>query len=428
MKNLLFFSILIILTAFFVASEFAIVRVRKTRIDQMIEEGNQKAERVRTLLQNLDGYLSACQLGITITSLGLGWIGEPTFRVFIEPFITSLQLPESATRMLAFFIVFGLVTFLHVVIGELTPKTIAIQQAERISLFIAKPLHFFYIGAFPIIWFLNGSARLLTRLFGMKPIDEFEKALTEEELRLSMSESYKGGEINQYELQYVNRIFEFDDRLAREIMVPRTEIVCVYRNDSFEDNLATLKGEKFTRFPVADDDKDHIIGLINLKELYRDLLNNDPKPFHKYIRPIITVIEHIPIKKLLIKMQKEQVYMAILVDEYGGTAGLVTVEDIVEEIVGEIRDEFDNEEKSKITKVNDSITILDSKLLIEEVNDLFDLELDHSELDTIGGWMLTKVDKIKLGSTITIEQYEFKITEVDGHQIKSIEVTNLTNK
>lgn len=423
--NLIIFAILIAFTAFFVAAEFAIVKVRDTRIEQLILEGNKNAVTVKKILKNLDGYLSACQLGITITALGLGWIGEPTFHRVIEPIINALHLPESLTGPASFLVVFGIVTFLHVVVGELAPKTVAINKAETISLLLAKPLHWFYIIAFPLIWLLNGSARLLVRLFGMKPADNHEQALSEEELRLSLSESYKSGEINQSELQYVNRIFEFDDRLAREIMVPRTEIICVFNTDPIEENLEILKHAKYTRYPVAEGDKDHIVGLINVKEIFQDLFKDDLKPFEEYVRPIISVIEHIPIKELLLKMQKEEIHMAILVDEYGGTAGLVTVEDILEEIVGEIRDEFDSDEEPMINKVSPTVTRLDGKVLIEEVNTLFNLELDDSELDTIGGWMFSQLNEVSLGSEVQVDDYEFKVIDLEGRQIKFIEVTKL---
>lgn len=426
--NLILFIFLIFFTAFFVAAEFSVVKVRKTRIDQLAMDANKNAIIVQKILNNLDGYLSATQLGITIAALGLGWLGEPTFHGLIDPFVAWLGLPEAVTSTLSFLIVFLLVTFLNVVVGELAPKTIAIQKSEQIALLIARPLHWFYIIAFPLIWLLNSSARLLVRVFGFKPNDANETALSEEELRLIMSESYESGEINQSELQYVNRIFEFDDRLAREIMVPRTEIVCVYKDDTLEENLNVLKQEKFTRFPVADGDKDHIIGLINIKEVFHDVFNNHAKPLEEYIRPIILVIEHIPIKKLLIKMQKEQIHMAVLVDEYGGTAGLVTVEDILEEIVGEIRDEFDNDEQPMINKVSPTNTVLDGKVLIEDVNNLFNLHLDDSEVDTIGGWMLSQISDIQLGSSIKVNGYEFKVTDIDGHQVKYIEVIRQNNK
>ena len=219
------FAALIALTAFFVASEFAIVKVRKTRIDQLVLEGNKKAVKAQKLVNNLDEYLSACQLGITMTALGLGWIGEPTFQVMLTPLFDFLNLDARLTTILSFIIVFSIVTFSHVVIGELAPKTIAIQKAETIALYLAGPLILFHNIMYPFIKLLNGSARALTGLFGFKAINESEAAHTEEELRMILADSLKGGQINTSEYKYVNSIFEFSDRLAKEIMVPRTEIV-----------------------------------------------------------------------------------------------------------------------------------------------------------------------------------------------------------
>ena len=227
LTNLFLIALLIALTAFFVASEFAIVKVRGSRIDQLIAEGNKKALSAKNVTSHLDEYLSACQLGITITALGLGWLGEPTFENLLHPLFERLSLNDSIAQILSFGFAFAIVTFLHVVIGELSPKTFAIQKAEEIALAISKPLIMFYKILFPFIWLLNSSARLLTGLFGLKPASEQELAHSEEELRIILSESYEQGEINQSEYSYVENIFEFDNRLAKEIMVPRTEIIAL---------------------------------------------------------------------------------------------------------------------------------------------------------------------------------------------------------
>ncbi|MGN7295966.1 hemolysin family protein [Ferdinandcohnia sp. SAFN-114] len=418
-------AILIALTAFFVASEFAIVKVRSTRIDQLVAEGRKSATAAKTVISNLDEYLSACQLGITVTALGLGFLGESTVEALLHPLFGILNIPDSFSTVLSIALAFLTITFLHVVVGELAPKTIAIQKAERITLFFARPLIFFYKLMFPFIWVLNGSARLLTGLFGFKRISEHDIAHTEEELRLILSESYKNGEINQSEYKYVNNIFEFDDRVAKEIMVPRTEIIALENDKSVQEILTIMTSEKYTRYPVLDGDKDHIIGLVNLKELLTDVVTGtgaDGKTIEDYTRPIIHVIESIPIQELLAKMQKERVHMAILIDEYGGTSGLVTVEDIIEEIVGEIRDEFDTDEKPAIQKINDTTTILDGKVLIGEVNDLFGLQIDDTDVDTISGWILTEQIDVHPGDKIPFGGYEFRIIEMDGHHIKSLEI------
>ena len=423
--NLILVAILIILTAFFVASEFAIVKVRKTRIDQLIAEGNKKAVAARKVLNNLDGYLSAAQLGITITALGLGWLGEPTVEHLLEPVFHQLHLSERVASTLSFIIAFSVITFLHVVLGELAPKTIAIQKAETISLITASPLIWFYKIMYPFIWALNGSARLFIRLFGFHSANEHEVAHTEEELRSILSESFKSGEINQAEYKYVNKIFEFDERIAKEIMIPRTEIVGIYKEKTFPQNLKSMLNERYTRYPVFDKDKDHIIGMVNMKEVISAYIdqNEEMETMEPYLRPIIHVIETIPIHDLLLKMQKSQIPIAILVDEYGGTSGLVTVEDILEEIVGEIKDEFDVDEKPMIQSIENGY-IVDGKVLISEINELLDLDLKAEDIDTIGGWLLAQKIDIKIGQVFDVGQYQFKIIVMEGLQIKSVEIKN----
>jgi CBS domain containing-hemolysin-like protein len=423
--NLVVIAILIALTAFFVASEFAIIRIRSSRIDQLIEEGNTSAISAKKVISNLDEYLSACQLGITITALGLGWLGESTIERLLRPIFLSLHVSESMTHVLAIGIAFAAITFLHVVVGELAPKTLAIQKAEMITLVMSRPLILFYKIMYPVIWALNNSARITASMFGLKPVSENEIAHTEEELRIILSESYKSGEINQSEFKYVNKIFEFDNRIAKEVMVPRTEIESLSKDDTLDTLLQVLQEEKFTRYPIIDGDKDHIIGLVNVKEMITDLVGNEnssSQTLEKYTRPILRVIESIPIHDLLVKMQKDRVHMAVLMDEYGGTSGLVTVEDILEEIVGEIRDEFDMDEIPMIRKIKDHHYIIDSKVLVTEVNDLLGLEIDDEDIDTIGGWILTENYEAKEGDILPHASYTFKILEMEEHHIKYIEV------
>ncbi|WP_141433088.1 hemolysin family protein [Bacillus sp. 03113] len=418
---------LIALTAFFVASEFAIVKIRPSRIDQLLEEGNLKARSAKKVISNLDGYLSACQLGITITALGLGWLGEPTVERLLMPIFEHYDLQPPLSHILSFAIAFSVITFLHVVIGELAPKTFAIQKAEYITLQFSPALIWFYKILYPIIWALNHSARVVAGFFGLKPAKEHEIAHSEEELRIILSESLKMGEINQSEYKYVNRIFEFDNRIAKEIMVPRTEIATLQEGACLKEILEIIKEEKYTRYPVTiDGDKDHIVGIVNIKEILIDSLykkqKEEEKPILKYTKDVIRVIETIPIQELLLKMQKERSHMAILIDEYGGTAGIVTVEDILEEIVGEIRDEFDIDELPLIQKLNENHYIFDAKLLISEVNDLLGTSLSEEEVDTIGGWILTQKFDLQKGDKIEAEGFHFIIKEIEGHHISFIEV------
>ncbi|MEI5909400.1 hemolysin family protein [Bacillus spongiae] len=423
--NLFLVVLLIALTAFFVASEFAIVKVRSSKIDQLIDQGSKQAISAKKVISNLDGYLSASQLGITITALGLGWLGEPTVEDILVPVFEHFEINPSMAEAFSFIIAFSLITFLHVVIGELAPKTIAIQKAEAVSLALSKPLIVFYKIMYPFIWALNGSARFITSLLGFNLASEHEMAHSEEELRIILSESYKSGEINSSEYKYVNRIFEFDNRVAKEIMVPRTEMVSFEKDTIVANILKTASIEKFTRYPISEGGKDHIIGVINIKEVLTDSIQQQGEKPHllsHYIKPIITVIETIPIHDLLLKMQKERMHMAILMDEYGGTAGLVTVEDILEEIVGEIRDEFDADEIPLIQKKGNQHYVLDAKLLISEVNELLHLDLLAEDVDTIGGWMLTQKYDLQPSDVIKEDGYEFQALEMEGHHISYVEV------
>ncbi len=408
------------------ATEFAIVKVRMSKIDQLISEGKKGAVAAKRVVTHLDEYLSACQLGITVTALGLGWLGEPTVEKLLHPLFAYFNFNESVTHILSFGIAFALVTFLHVVVGELAPKTVAIQKAELVTLLFAPPIIWFYKLMYPFIWFLNGSARVLVGMFGLKPASEHDLAHSEEELRILLSESYESGEINKNELKYVNNIFEFDERIAKEIMVPRTEIVTISIDSTYDEVIELIKNERYTRYPVVDGDKDHIVGFLNIKELLTSAFTecDDPKPFdiHSYVNPVIQVIETIPIHDLLLKMQKERTHIAILIDEYGGTSGMVTVEDILEEIVGEIRDEFDEDEIPEIRKLNEDHYILDGKLRIEDVNNLLDTTLSDEDIDTIGGWFLTQKFDADVGVEVVDQDYIFKVHESDGHHIQYLEV------
>lgn len=428
--NLFLVVILIALTGFFVATEFAIVKIRSSRIDQLVAEGRRGALAAKEVTTHLDEYLSACQLGITVTAMGLGWLGEPTVERLLHPLFEKWNLNPSISHLVSFGVAFLSMTYLHVVVGELAPKTVAIQKAEQVTLLFARPIIWFYKLMYPFIWLLNGSARLLVGMFGMKPAAEHELAHSEEELRILLSESYQSGEINQNELTYVNNIFEFDQRIAKEIMVPRTEIVCLSIHDSLEDMVQIISKENYTRYPIVGDDKDDILGIVNIKEILTAQLANpsSPQTLSSYIHPVLKVIETIPIHDLLVRMQKDRMQMAILLDEYGGTSGLVTVEDILEEIVGEIRDEFDDDEIPDIRMISENHYILSAKVIISEVNDLLGTTLSDEIIDTIGGWFLSKNFAPKAGDFIEQDGYCFKVTEMAAHKIMYIEVFQIESE
>ncbi|HDX9588809.1 TPA: HlyC/CorC family transporter [Bacillus pseudomycoides] len=429
--NLILVAALIALTGFFVAIEFAIVKVRSSRIDQLVGEKKRGAIAAKKVTSNLDEYLSACQFGITITALGLGWLGEPTVKHVLEPVLITFHISPPIANTVSFIIAFAVITFLHVVVGELAPKTFAIQKAEQVSLLFSKPLMYFYRIMYPFIWTLNHAARFVTSLFGLKPASEHEVAHSEEELRLILSESYESGEINQAEFKYVNNIFEFDNRLAKEIMVPRTEIVGLYAEDLFETHIEIIRQEKYTRYPVFGEDKDEVLGMVNVKDFfirYMDGEKQEAKPIMAYTRPVIEVMENIPIHDLLLSMQKKRIPLAILYDEYGGTAGLVTLEDILEEIVGEIRDEYDEDEHPPVQHISDDCKIVDGKVLVSEINDLFGLHLNEQDVDTIGGWLMMQGGPMAEGDMTVVGEWTFTILEKDTHQIKRVEIKKMETK
>jgi CBS domain containing-hemolysin-like protein len=409
---------LVFLNGFFVATEFAVVKVRESRITQLISEGNKRARNVGKVLNNLDAYLSACQLGITLASLGLGWLGEPAIAHLLHPVFAYFGLGNTAVNTISFVIAFSIITFLHIVLGELAPKSLAIQQSEAVSLRVARPIQLFYKVMYPFIVFLNWSAAKFLGLFGLS-MDPQQDAHTEEEIRILVNESHKSGLIDQTELMLVDNIFDFSETMAREIMVPRTDMVVLNLRDPFEENVKLVQHERFTRYPVVDGDKDHVVGSLHIKDLLSSVLEGETDGLERLMRPILIVPETISISRLLTMLQKQRNQMAIVIDEYGGTAGLVTVEDIMEEIVGDIQDEFDDE-RPEIEQKDDLIS-LDGRMLLEEVNDYLGISLEATEVDTLAGWIYMQIDHPpKVGDSVRDGGYEFIVGEVDHLRITRV--------
>lgn len=422
------FILLISAAAFFSASEYAIVKVRSSRIDQLIEEGNKNAPAAKRVISNVDDFLSACQIGIMISVLGLGWLGHASVVNFITPLTASLGLPASVAGIAAFLIAFFIVLTALTIAGELVPKTIAIHQAEQITLATAKPLIIAYYLMYVLLWFFHKSTRLVAGLFGVSHVSQSDIGHTEEDLKIILADSLKSGEINPSEYAFVNKIFEFDERIAKEIMVPRTEMKIIEKDLTLKEVFEEAGIEQFTRYPVIDGDRDHIIGVLNMKYLLtayiRNPLNGD-KAVENFVLPVIQVIDSMPLNELLLKIQRERIHMAILRDEYGGTAGLVTIEDIIEEIVGDIQDEFDMEEVPEVQKIGEQHYIFSAKMLIESINDILEIEINEVDIDTIGGWMMSMNFDAIPGEKIIEQGYEFQVKEVDGHHIIYLEVRKI---
>lgn len=418
------FAVLIALTAFFVIAEFSIVKMRSSRVDQLVEAGHPKAQMIQTITSRLDEYLAACQLGITMMTIGIGMLAEPTMRRFLQPFFSNWSFEPTMELTISFGLAFTIATFLHVIFGEMMPKAIALQKAESMMLKIARPLTLFYFFMYPLIKLLNGTSHLLMKLFGLEPISQSDVSHTEEELRLLLSDSYRSGEINKAEYKFVNKIFEFDDRVAKEIMVPRTEMMTLDRQLTLREVFEVSDIEQFTRYPVTDGDKDTIIGLVNMKHLLTAFIK-DPaassQTVEQHTQPIIHAIETMNIGDLLLNIQRERIHMAVIVDEYGGTSGLVTIEDILEEIVGEIQDEFDTDEVPEIQKLSEGHYIFDAKVLLDEVNETLGISIVDEDIDTIGGWFMTQYFELGTPHFISEQNYQFYPLEVDGHHISYVE-------
>ncbi|EPD80620.1 hypothetical protein HMPREF1207_04376 [Paenibacillus sp. HGH0039] len=413
--NFVLIVVLVLLNGFFVAAEFAMVKVRASRIDALVLEGNVKARFAGKIVQNMNAYLSACQLGITLTSLALGWIGEPTVAYVLEPLLVNIGVPPVIIHTISFIIAFSVITAFHIIIGEQFPKTYAIRKSEEVTLWVAGPVLIFYKIMYPFIWMLNGTSNWLLRKSGIEPEGDHDTVHTEDEIRLLMKESHRNGLIDNTELTLVDNIFEFTETNAREIMIPRTEMVCLHAAHSFEENKEMAIQELYTRYPVCDPDKDNIIGFVHIKDLLK--ASDQLDDIRKIIRPLMTVPESMPISTLLKLMQKRKTEVALLIDEYGGTSGLVTVEDILEEIVGELQDEFDHE-RPVMEKKDEFTYSIDGMMLIEEVNNHFGTEIETEHYDTIGGWIYSQVEIPPMkNQRIHLGPLQFIIDEVEHMRI-----------
>jgi CBS domain containing-hemolysin-like protein len=397
------------------------VRVRSTRIAQLTEEGDFRAKIAQRVLLNLDAYLSATQLGITLASLGLGWVGESVISELLKPILLKFQLSTSVLHIISSVIAFLLITFLHIVLGEMAPKSLAIRKAEGTTLLVARPMQIFFVVFKPAIWLLNHSANLILKLLGVPLEPDHQQAHTEEEIRMLVEQSHKSGMIDQTELSLFDNIFEFTDRVGREVMVPRVNMVCIYVDDDLASNIEIIKESQFTRFPLCGKDKDDIIGIIHIRDVYERIIQKEDFQLSQMVRPAILVPETMEIKDILQTLQKNKTEMAIVVDEYGGTSGLVTLEDIIEEIVGEIQDEFDDERPFFQQKGVE--TSIDARLLIEEVNDYFHTDIEDDDNDTIGGWVFSRLQEVpKVGKIVEYDGLTFTVQEMDHNSVTRLAV------
>jgi CBS domain containing-hemolysin-like protein len=413
--------VLIVLNAFFVAAEFALVRVRESRIMQLEQEGSARAGVVHAALRDLDTYLSVCQVGITVASLALGWVGEPAVSAFISPGLQALGIHnEGIIQLVSVVLGFAVITYAHLVFGEQAPKYFSIQRAERTALWISRPLKLFMFLFRPMVWLVNASTNFILRPWGIRLGEEME-AHSEEELRIMISSSTSSGVLDPQEREYLNNVFDFGDIVAREIMVPRPDIEALPSDAPLEELVERAAFGRYTRYPVYEGDLDHILGVVHVKDLFRAAMENgDNFDLGPLIRECLVVPENKRIEEILREFQKRKLQMAIVIDEWGSVEGLITIEDIIEELVGEIQDEFD-EDEAAIEPLGDNTYAIDGRVSITDVNEYFDIDLPHEDFDTIGGYVLGALGRPpEPGDTVEADGVTLRVKSVDGPRVSML--------
>lgn len=423
----IFALFLVMLNGFFVLSEFAIVKIRRSRLEELTKREVPSAKLALKITGKLDSYLSATQLGITLSSLGLGWVGEPAIARLLEvPFQYFIGENPVLLHSVSFVVAFSLITLLHVVAGELIPKSVAIAKSEKSVLFVARPLHMFWILFFPLIRIFDYLAVFSLRRMGIKPASEGEEnAHSEEELKIIVGESLKGGFLDTIENEIIQNAVSFSDTMAKEIMTPRKDMICLYDDNTYEENIKIVKSTKHTRYPYCKEGKDNIIGMVHLRDLLETMLGeNPPKELGSLVREIIIVPESASISKILIQMNRRQIHTALVVDEYGGTAGLLTMEDILEEVIGDISDEHDKK-NDDYHKMDEGSYSFDGMLDLERVADVLEIEFEEdTEQVTIGGYVFNLLGRMPVvGDRISDEYCDYEVLITQGARIVRLKAT-----
>jgi len=411
-------GVLVFLNGFFVAAEFALVKIRMSQLEALAEEGSIRAAKAQTVAGDLDAYLSACQLGITLASLGLGWVGEPFLAQILQPVFVLLGIASPAViTSVSFLLAFSVITFLHIVLGEQAPKILAIRKPVPAALIVSGPLRVFYILFKPAIWFLNASSNwVLRHILRTEPVKEGELAHSEEELRLILDESEESNQVSSIGRDILVNALDMRRRVVRDIMTPRGEVVYLDIEESFDENVKKALESRHTRFPLCRGHLDNTIGLIHIKELVP--MMRDPQPdLMKIRRELIPVPEMMSLEKLLNLFLVRHAHLAIVVDEYGGTVGMVTMENVLEELVGDIQDEFDAE-KAEFRQINDREFVVDGGLGLYELRDLADIEVENSDVSTVGGYVTHLLGHLpKQGEQVPIEDYIVTVSQTDGRRV-----------
>jgi CBS domain containing-hemolysin-like protein len=419
--KLILVIVLVLANGFFVAAEFSLVSVRRTRIAELLANGHSGAEAVHEAIQNPDRVIAATQLGITIASLGLGWLGEPALAHLLQPVVGlfPLSIQSDVSHSISALIAFVAITFMHVVVGELAPKSIALQDPERTSLFVARPTLLTERIFKPAIWALNGTGNALLRLVGVQPASGHELVHSVEELKMLVTASAQGGIVEAEESEMLHAVFDFGNLVVRQVMIPRTEVVAVEANTSLQEIIGMVSQSTYTKFPVYEENLDQIIGIVHVKDLLSALQTPDCQDCvaRQLAREPLFAPETISVNALLRQFRDNRQHIAIVMDEYGGTAGLVTLEDLLEEIVGEVSDPFDANNPD-IQPQPDGSMLIEGLTLIEDVNQQLGLNLVDPDYDTIAGYVLGKLGRMpRLHDVVEGDGVRLRVEELDGLRI-----------
>ncbi len=420
--------ILLLSNGFFVASEFALVSVRQSRILQLSKEGNATATIAIHALEHLDRYIAAVQLGITISSIGIGWVGESAIAKLIMPIFSFMPFLSKniAAHSIAATIAFSIITLLHVVIGELMPKSIALQYPERTALFVTRPMAVITKIFTPFIFILNGLGNNLLKLMKIPPASASHLSHSAEELNLIIDASYNEGMLNETEKDMLQNVFKFSDLVAKQIMVPRPDMVAIESDATFAEVEEIVSENQYTRYPVYEEDLDHVIGILHVKDLYALRRENKEFKIQELLREPLLVPETVKMDQLVRDFKTTRNQIAIVIDEFGGTAGLITLEDVLEEIFGEVQDEFD-EEEADIKQIGENEYIVNAMLRVDELEEMFELEnIDEEDVDTVAGIVVKELGRIaELNDRIVFEGLEFTVVEIDGARIMKLKIKKL---
>ena len=422
--NLFIVILLIFANSFFVASEFAMVKVRKTRLEQLSCEGNSTAKLALKMTDDINDMLAAAQLGITIASIGLGWIGAKTIADILYKVLATVIafVSHDIWFVISVPVAFILITFFEVLLGEQIPKCVALQNTEKMALIVARPMKLMMVIFKPFVWFLARCSDKILEIFKIENVDN-ELVHTPEELDMLVDASYNEGELNETEAEMLHNMFNFSDLTAKQVMTPRTDMMCIDTDTSIDEIKTFTAENQYTRYPVYEETIDKILGFIHVKDLYSNILENKDIKLKDIIRPIMLVPETMTLDNLVIEFRKRKSQIGIVVDEFGGTSGLITLEDVIEEIVGEVQDEFDEDEETDIREVAPNTYVANAMMRIDEIAEFFDIEenqFDFEDVETIGGLVVKILGKIaQVGDVVQIEEQGLKFTvqKVDGARV-----------